>query len=117
MDQATFEAAVLRAKELIVDGDLFQVNLARRFSAELDADPADLLASLLANNPSPWMALLPLGECTVVSGSPDLLFGATGGRIRTRPIAGPRNGGSDPPHDAAMERDRFAGPKTQQEHT
>src|SRR5213596_1963205 len=57
-----FEKMVLRAKEYIAEGDIFQVVLSQRFESEFLADPLDLYRCLRFGNPSPYMFLLNFGD-------------------------------------------------------
>jgi anthranilate synthase/aminodeoxychorismate synthase-like glutamine amidotransferase len=117
MAQAGFEAEVVRLKARVHDGDLFQANLATRWSAPCAADPAALFAALQQANPSPWMALLEFDGFALVSASPEQLFAIEDGRIRARPIAGTRKRGATPAEDEAMAAELRADPKEQAEHT
>ncbi|MGB0652919.1 MAG: chorismate-binding protein [Thermoplasmatota archaeon] len=117
LDQAAFEASVRRLKGLIDEGDLFQANIATRHAAPLQAQPARLFGHLLTANPSPYMALLPLGDHTLVSGSPELLVRVQEGIVSSRPIAGTRRRGTTPQEDAALEAELVADEKEQAEHT
>ncbi len=121
MDQGSFEAAVLRVKKHIAEGDLFQANIATRFTTDCRADPAALFARLQAANPSPYMALLDFGDHAVISGSPEQLFivqpSEDGPVITSRPIAGTRPRGAEPNVDEALERELLADPKERAEHT
>jgi anthranilate/para-aminobenzoate synthase component I len=67
---------VARAKELIMRGELYQVNLARRIAVALRrGSPLDLHRRLSAAAPSPFAACLHLeGDFTIVSTSPELLL-------------------------------------------
>ncbi|UQA56427.1 chorismate-binding protein [Polyangium aurulentum] len=67
---------VARAKELIMRGELYQVNLARRIAVALRRGrPLDLHRRLSAAAPSPFAACLHLGDdLAVVSTSPELLL-------------------------------------------
>lgn len=116
-NQRDFEAAVVRLRDRILDGDLFQANLATRFDANLDVDPLDLFRALCQGNPSPYMALLRFDDHAVVSSSPEQLFAVEQGRIRTRPIAGTRGRSDNPADDAALEQDLRSDPKERAEHT
>lgn len=117
LDEASFLAAVTTAREHIVQGDLFQVNLATGFTGPTSLPAETMFAALQSANPSPYMALVPLDGFTVVSGSPELLFAAESGRIRTRPIAGTRKRGRDAAEDDAMEAELLSDAKEQAEHT
>ncbi|MCK7594724.1 aminodeoxychorismate synthase component I [Pseudomarimonas salicorniae] len=117
-DPADYLEGVRRSLDYIAAGDVFQVNLSRRWQGRLDAaDPAHALyAALRANNPAPFSALavLPDGSA-VVSSSPERLVSRRGQRLETRPIAGtrPRQPGED---DADRIRELVAHPKERAEH-
>jgi para-aminobenzoate synthetase component 1 len=91
-----YESAVARAREYIAAGDIFQVNLSRRFTVAAPAGdaarrPADLYLQLRRANPAPYAAYVGLGEGrAVLSSSPELFLDLRGGRIITRPIKGTR---------------------------
>jgi len=91
-----YEAAVARVREYIAAGDIFQVNLSRRFTVaappgDVARQPADLYVRLRRANPAPYAAYLGLGEGrAVLSSSPELFLDLRGGRIITRPIKGTR---------------------------
>jgi len=114
---ADFLRAVRRAKAWIGAGDVFQVNLSRRWSLDLPAEvsPADAFAALRAANPAPFAALLAFEDWAVASSSPERLVEVRGDRVQTRPIAGtrPRVAGDD---DAARTRELVGDPKERAEH-
>ncbi|GIX35743.1 MAG: hypothetical protein KatS3mg126_1522 [Lysobacteraceae bacterium] len=111
-------AGVRRALDYIAAGDVFQVNLSRRWSARLDGeDPVGALyRALRAQNPAPFagLASLPDGS-SVISSSPERLVSRRGARIETRPIAGtrPRQAGEA---EAARIRELVGNPKERAEH-
>lgn len=81
-------AAVRRCIDYIAAGDVFQVNLSQQLTLDYEAS-ADELYSALA--PAAYGALLDLGDCAILSNSPELFLHVTGdGRILTRPIKGTR---------------------------
>ena len=88
--------AVARAREYIAAGDIFQVNLSRRFSVTLPGDdPAARLPGLYLRlrraNPAPYAAYVGLSDGrAVLSSSPELFLDLHGGRVVTRPIKGTR---------------------------
>ncbi|MHB1261953.1 MAG: chorismate-binding protein [Thermoplasmatota archaeon] len=119
LSQDQFMVAVAELKRLVHDGDLFQANLATRFSAPCESDPVALLAALQQANPSPYMALLEQPGFAVVSASPEQLVAvdAASGTVRSRPIAGTRKRGAGREADDHLERELLADPKEQAEHT
>lgn len=85
-----FEAAVARVVEYIAAGDVYQVNLARRLSMDLPADPLALYLRLCQTNPAWYAAYLDLGDTAVLSSSPELFLQLADGHVVTRPIKGTR---------------------------
>jgi anthranilate synthase component 1 len=119
MTREQFCAAVARAKEYILAGDVFQVVLSQRFSAPLAADPFDVYRALRVVNPSPYMFHLNFPEVHVTGASPEVLVRVEGGRAPTvtvRPIAGTRPRGATPDEDARLEAALTADDKERAEH-
>lgn len=52
-----FKDAIDRSKKNIIDGDVFQIVLSRRFEAETNAKALDVYRVLRQSNPSPYMYL------------------------------------------------------------
>ena len=86
--------AVLRAKEYIAAGDIYQVNLSQRFQCEVDAPPQELYSALRAANPAPYCAYLDIGEAQILSTSPECFLRMDGRSVVTRPIKGTRPRGT-----------------------
>jgi aminodeoxychorismate synthase component I len=86
-----YEAAVRRVMDYISAGDVFQVNLAQRFSAGLNRHPAEIYQRLVRESPAPFGAYLGYEDFAIISNSPELFFRVTPDReIVTRPIKGTR---------------------------
>src|SRR6185295_10530788 len=66
LDSASFHLAVLKAKEYIAAGDIFQVVLARRWRVPRRIEPFALYRALRMVNPSPYMVLLETPEASLV---------------------------------------------------
>lgn len=83
-------SAVERVIELILAGDLFQANIAQRFTARISAsfDPLALYHRLRSLNPAPFAALLRYGKLTIASSSPERFLKLGGRNVETRPIKG-----------------------------
>ena len=114
--QEGFEAAVARAREYIVDGDIMQVVLSQRLSIPFRSQPLDLYRALRCLNPSPYMYFLDLGGFHVVGSSPEILVRLEDGEVTVRPIAGTRRRGADAEQDRALEEELLADPKELAEH-
>ena len=116
MSQQAFFAAVERARAYILSGDIYQVQIAQRFSVPVSADPFDIYRLLRALNPSPYMYFLKLPDVTVVGTSPEILVTVKGGDLRYRPIAGTRRRGRDAAADQRMEEELRSSEKERAEH-
>jgi len=111
-----FKGMVLRAKEYIAAGDIFQVVLAQRFAVPFALPPFALYRALRRVNPSPYLFFLDFGSFAVVGSSPEILVKASRGTVTVRPIAGTRRRGSTPHEDKALEAELLADPKERAEH-
>lgn len=116
MTQADFEQSVEKAKEYVRSGDIIQVVLSQRFSAELASDPFDIYRVLRTLNPSPYMFYLHLDDTVIAGASPEVMVRKEGTRVELRPIAGTRPRGITAEHDAALARELLADPKERAEH-
>jgi anthranilate synthase component I len=109
-------AAVRKAKQYIRAGDIFQVVISQRFSAETKADPFEIYRELRALNPSPYLFYLHLNDVAVVGSSPEMLVKVQGRDVFYRPIAGTRWRGKDEAEDQRLEKEMLASEKERAEH-
>jgi anthranilate synthase component 1 len=114
--QPQYEQAVLKAKEYIKAGDIFQVVPSQRFQTKIDTEPYEIYRALRLINPSPYMYFLRCGATTVVGASPEVMVRLEGGRIDLRPIAGTRRRGATEEEDKALAGELLADPKERAEH-
>lgn len=114
--QAQFEAAVRQAKDHILAGDIYQVVLSQRFSAEVTADPFTVYRALRHVNPSPYMYFLRMADVAVVGSSPEMLVRVEGTRVETHPIAGTRRRGATDAEDARLGDELVQNEKERAEH-
>ncbi len=112
----SYRQMVLRAKDYIAAGDIFQVVLAQRFTAPFSLPPVDLYRALRRINPSPFLYFLDLPDFAIVGSSPEILVRARGGEITIRPIAGTRPRGKNSIEDAENRASLLADPKERAEH-
>lgn len=114
--QPEFEAAVTKAKEYIVDGDVMQVVLSQRLSRPFDAHPLRLYRALRHLNPSPYLYYMNLNDFSVVGSSPEILTQLEDGKVTVRPIAGTRPRGVTEEEDRRLEQELLQDPKECAEH-
>jgi para-aminobenzoate synthetase component 1 len=84
----SYRAMILRAKEYIAAGDVYQVNLSQRFQCDVNASPADAYLALRATNPAPYCAYLDIGDAQILSSSPECFLNIHDRHVITRPIKG-----------------------------
>jgi anthranilate/para-aminobenzoate synthase component I len=109
---------VRAALEQIVRGEIYEVNLARRFSLRVRGLAWDLLAQLEGAGRMPHAFALESDDLSVVAASPELCLSldAEGGLL-TSPIKGTRPRHEDPTEDARLARDLDQDPKERAELT
>jgi para-aminobenzoate synthetase component 1 len=93
--------AVSKARQYIIDGDIFEVNLSQRFESELTSHPYELYCRLRQINPAPFAAYMDFGDISIVSSSPERFLNLNGNRVETRPIKGTIRRGKTPEEDRA----------------
>ncbi len=109
-------AMVRKAQDYIAAGDIFQVVLSQRFSADFTLPPTALYRALRRTNPSPYMYFLDFGDFAVAGSSPEILVRVDEGEVTIRPIAGTRKRGATPEQDKEMAEELLADPKELSEH-
>ncbi len=108
--------SVLRARDLIIAGDCFQVGISQRLSAPFKASPLELYRALRMLNPSPYMFLLNCGDHQIVGSSPEILVRLEGDQVTIRPIAGTRPRGGNDEEDEKLAAELLADEKERAEH-
>jgi para-aminobenzoate synthetase component 1 len=111
-------AAVAAIARYLTAGDVYQVNLARRWTAAVRraGDPLALYAALAAVAPAAYGAMIEAAGVAVVSGSPECFLRRRGPRVETAPIKGTRPRRGEPGADRAAAADLAAHPKDAAEH-
>jgi para-aminobenzoate synthetase component I len=113
MSRQAYVAKVLAAKRYIEAGDVYQVNLTQRFTAQTTATPLELYRRLRTASPSSHAALLMWdgpsdqggSSVAIISSSPELFLDLRDGHVLTRPIKGTRPRTGDPRIDAMARRE------------
>jgi anthranilate synthase component 1 len=117
MGPGVYERAVEKAKEYIRAGDVFQVVLSQRLTAQTTAHPFDVYRTLRVVNPSPFMFYLRQGpELSLVGSSPEIMVRVEGDKVTIRPLAGTRRRGATEEEDDRLAAELIADPKERAEH-
>lgn len=117
MTREQYVAGVERALEYIAAGDIYQVNLAQRFSHPFEGSPFALFSALRKLSPSFYGAYLNCGDHVVISSSPELFLSQQGRMIETRPIKGTRPRGANREEDQQLKEDLLGSAKEAAELT
>lgn len=115
---AAYQTAVARVVEYVLAGDIFQANLAQRFTVPFAGDAVTLYRELTARSSAPMAAFVRHADISVVSASPEqfIRLDAATGNVETRPIKGTRPRAVDTAHDAAFARELQASEKDRAEN-
>ena len=108
---------IRRALAYIAQGDLYQVNLARRIRMSLQGDAQDFFEQLFAGAPAPYGFFFSTLAGVVAAASPELALEVRGDLLRTAPIKGTRPRGADADLDARLARELEASEKERAELT
>lgn len=96
-----------KAREYILEGDIFEVNLTQKFSGKFlqRGNTAALFAELMEKSPSHYAAFFRFGELSILSSSPERFVKAKNGAISSKPIKGTRPRGKDDTSDRALKEE------------
>ena len=111
-----FKQMVLKAKEYIKKGDIFQVVLSQRFESILTKEPLEIYKKLRISNPSPFMFFFNFNDFQIIGSSPEILVRLRNDKITIRPIAGTRPRGSNIKKDAFYKNQLLNDKKELSEH-
>ena len=107
---------VEKAKKYIYEGDIFQVVLSNRLSAEFEGSLLDTYRVLRTINPSPYMFYFAGTDVEVAGASPETLVKLENGILHTFPLAGTRKRGKTAEEDTAISFELLADEKELAEH-
>ena len=112
-----YEGMVLKMKEYIAAGDIFQGVPSQRFETAYSGSTIDLFRALRHVNPSPYMFCMDFPQgFALVGSSPEVHVKCMNGRIDIRPIAGTRWRGKTKAEDDALADELLHDPKERAEH-
>jgi len=117
-DRQEFYNAVEESKKNILEGDIFQIVLSKRFSSKYRGDLLNVYRALRIINPTPYMYFLEFGnDFSVIGTSPEDLVKVKNKKVQTLPIAGTRRRGKTKEEDIQLEQNLLEDPKERAEHT
>ena len=107
---------VLKAKEYIREGDIFQVVLSNKIEADIKGSLLDTYRVLRTTNPSPYMFYFSSDDIEIAGASPETLVKLTDKKLYTFPLAGTRPRGKTEKEDLELEEDLLSDEKELAEH-
>jgi len=116
VSKSKFKKNVLKAKDYIKKGDIFQVVLSQRFQAEIDKPPLEIYNTLRILNPSPFMFYFNYEDFQILGSSPEILVRLLKNEVTIRPIAGTRPRGINEKQDKKLTSELLKDPKELAEH-
>ena len=111
-----FKNMVLKAKQYIKRGDIFQVVLSQRFESKITKTPLEIYKKLRISNPSPFMFFFNFNDFQIIGSSPEILVRLRGDKITIRPIAGTRPRGLNAKMDKLYKKQLLNDKKELSEH-
>ncbi len=97
-----YESAIVKIRDYIASGHVYQVNMTQRFEMDFSGDPFELFSRLYRRNPAPFFAYINAGDHHIVSTSPERFLNLKGNYIETRPIKGTKPRGKTREEDEAF---------------
>ena len=116
MTQGEHKSAVLKVKQDIIEGKIFQTEVGFKKRFRLEGDAINIYEQMREVNPSPQMYYVKFGEQRLIGASPELLFRLRQGEMETFPLAGTTKRGATPAEDTALARELLNDPKEIAEH-
>jgi anthranilate synthase component 1 len=107
---------VEKAKEHIIEGDIFQAVLSNRLEAEIDGGLFDAYRILRTTNPSPYMFYFSSNDIEMIGASPETLVKLHDKKLYSFPLAGTRPRGKTEEEDLNLEKELLADEKELAEH-
>jgi anthranilate synthase component 1 len=115
-DKQQYCDMVEKGKHYIKEGDIFQIVLSNRLSADYEGTLFDTYRVLRTINPSPYMFYFSGTDVEVAGASPETLVKLEDGVLHTFPLAGSRPRGKNEEEDKALITELLADEKELAEH-
>jgi len=116
MTREEHEKSVLKVKEDICAGMVFQCEVGFKTRYVIQGDTLPIYAKLREMNPSPHMYYMKFDDQKIIGASPELLFRLRNGEMETFPLAGTTKRGKDDTEDTQLARALLNDPKEIAEH-
>ena len=107
---------VLKIKEDIKNGLIFQCEVGFKSHYEIKGDLTEIYSKLRMLNPSPHMYFMKFTDQIIIGASPELLFRLKNGEMETFPLAGTTKRGADKTEDLKLARELLNDSKEIAEH-
>ena len=116
MPYKAYKAMLLKAKDHLEKGDIYQVNLSQCLMAQQTKPAYEIYQALRLANPGNHAAYLNLGEQQILSTSPERFLKVTlDGTLQTEPIKGTCPRGKTKTEDAHLKQDLLKSEKNDSE--
>lgn len=116
VEREEYARKISAIKEHIAAGDVYQVNLSRKFRFEPLGEPLSWFLDFYRAQPVPFAALIGFPDFELVSGSMELFLKKRGDSITTRPIKGTVRRDPDPRRDRQLAETLGNNPKERAEN-
>jgi anthranilate/para-aminobenzoate synthase component I len=110
-DDELFQKQVAAGIELCNRGELLEIVLSRKLTAQVQGDLLKLYERYKAINPSPYLFYFDFGAETLLGASPELMLRYEQGRATIRPISGSVRRSKDPIEDHQLMMQLLNDPK------
>lgn len=104
-NRSTYIHAVQKVLSAIKRGNIYQLNLSRKITAQVSVDPIALYSALRLFSPSPFAAYYDNGHEQILSSSPERFLKLHDGHVEVKPMKGTRPRGKTKMADARLRQE------------
>lgn len=117
VSRAAYLENVLRIKAHIQRGDIYEMNYCHEFYAEsTQLNPCEAFRALNRISNAPFSCYFKLGNCHLISASPERFIKKDGTHVISQPIKGTRRRSTDKEEDARLKAELFENQKERSEN-
>jgi anthranilate synthase component 1 len=116
LNKESFMELVLQAKEYILEGQVFQIVVAHRFTSKIRCNATDIYRVLAAINPSPYAYILKFPGFSYLGSSPETFVSCQNKKVTLKALAGTRPRGLNEEEDNRLALELKANEKEMAEH-